>query len=368
MAAKLGLAVIVSVITGPFDLGSVVVRTALFVNSSDVQVTAVSDPFPTIVDAKGTDDLTDGFPVRLRAVEVDLNKADFSLNPTNCEPLHVSAIFTSTSGRTAPASARFQVGGCRELPFKPSFTASTQAKASKAGGASLIVKVAQKSGEANIHKVDLQLPAKLPARLSTLQKACLAAVFEVNPAGCPEGSDIGTAIVHTPVLANPLSGPAYLVSHGNEAFPDVVFVLQGEGITIDLVGHTDIKKGITYSRFETVPDAPVTTFETVLPEGPHSILGTNLPAKAKGSLCGQKLTMGTTITGQNGAIIKQNTKIAVAGCPKTRTLTRVQKLTAILEQCRRKHGKHKRGTCEAQARKRYDPLNKASTIIRAGRK
>ena len=99
-------------------------------------------------------------------------------------------------------------------------------------------------GKVNIRKVDLQLQSKLAARLSTLQKACVAAVFEANPAGCPEASDIGQAIVHTPILNNPLSGPAYLVSHGNEAFPDVVFVLQGEGITIVLEGGARSRTGL----------------------------------------------------------------------------------------------------------------------------
>jgi hypothetical protein len=152
--------------------------------------------------------------------------------------------------------------------------------------------------------------------LTTLQKACTEAQFNTNPAGCPEASNIGTATAVTPVLSVPLTGPAYLVSHGGAAFPDVEFVLQGEGVTIVLDGKTDIKKGITYSRFEAVPDAPISSFETVLPEGPHSIFGTNIPASAKYSLCGQKLVMPTTIVGQNGAQVTQSTNIAVTGCGK----------------------------------------------------
>ncbi len=149
----------------------------------------------------------------------------------------------------------------------------------------------------------------------------------MNPAGCPEGSNIGTATAVTPILNAPLTGPAYLVSHGGAAFPDVEFVLQGEGITIDLDGQTDIKDGITYSKFETVPDAPISSFETSLPEGPHSILGTDLPASASYSLCGQSLTMGTIITGQNGTQIKQTTKIAVAGCSSSATGKPTVKIT-----------------------------------------
>ena len=129
---------------------------------------------------------------------------------------------------------------------------------------------------------------------------------------------IGSATAHTPILQVPLSGPAYLVSHGGAAFPDVEFVLQaderGGDIEIVLDGGTQIKKGITYSNFETVPDAPISSFETVLPTGPHSILTANLPSADNYDLCGQALKMPTTLTGQNGAVIKQSTPIAVTGC------------------------------------------------------
>jgi hypothetical protein len=184
------------------------------------------------------------------------------------------------------------------------------------------VKVASKGGpqpgggEANIRSVRVELPKQLPSRLTTLQRACLAARFEANPAGCPKESNVGTATAVTPVLNSPLTGPAYLVSHGGAAFPDLEIVLQGEGITLILDGNTDIKKGITTSTFKTVPDAPISSFELKLPTGKFSVLGSNVPAKAAFSLCGQKLTMPTTITAQNGAIIKQTTKIAIAGCSK----------------------------------------------------
>jgi hypothetical protein len=115
-----------------------------------------------------------------------------------------------------------------------------------------------------------------------------------------------------------VAGPAYLVSHGGAAFPDLVLVLQGEGVTLQLIGSVDIKKQVTSSAFNSVPDAPVSSFELKLPEGPHSGLAAVLPAKAKGNLCGTSLTMPTTLTGQDGAIIKQNTKITITGCPKAK--------------------------------------------------
>jgi hypothetical protein len=324
--APLSLAVVTPAIAGPFDLGTVVVRVALYINPSTAQISAVSDPIPSILD---------GIPLDVRSVSLNMDRAGFTFNPTSCEALSVTGQAISTLGQVAGLSNRFQVGGCAGLAFKPSLTASTVGKASKANGASLTVKVAQKPGEADIHKVDLTLPMTLPARLTTLQQACTEAQFNTNPANCPPGAFIGTATATTPILSVPLTGPAILVSHGGAAFPDVEFLLQanerGSIIQIDLDGKTDIKRGVTYSRFETVPDAPITSFETSLNQGPHSILGVNLPESAKYSLCGQKLTIPTMIIGQSGAQTKQATPISVTGCSTALSFThKVKKKTLTL--------------------------------------
>ncbi len=174
---------------------------------------------------------------------------------------------------------------------------------------------------------------------------------------------IGNATIHTPVLRNPLSGPAYLVSHGSAAFPDVEFVLQGEGIKLVLDGKTQIKSGITYSKFESAPDAPFTVFETVLPAGPHGVLTPNVAESKKFSLCGENLAMPTIITGQNGVVIEHSTKIAITGCgevksAKVKKLTLMQKLHRALLSCqhRYKHSKSRRVKCERQAHARYTSL------------
>jgi hypothetical protein len=301
-----GLSVVVAANAGPYHLGNIVTRASISINPQTAAVTVVSNPLPRSVD---------GIPLRLQSVNVTVGEANnFTLNPTSCSASAVNATLTSTQGGSSAVSSPFQPANCNSLGFAPQFSASTQGQASKANGASLTVKVGYPKGSyANIAKVDVSLPKALPSRLTTLQKACTEAQFAANPAGCPSASAVGMATATTPLLNSALTGPAYLVSRGGAAFPDLVLLLQGEGVTIELVGNTDIKNGITYSKFETVPDAPVSSFELNLPQGPYSILGTNLPAGANYSLCGQKLVMPTEITGQNGAVIKQNTPIAVTG-------------------------------------------------------
>lgn len=324
----LGLAIVVHPEAGPFDLGPkpIVVRAGLYVDPHTAQVTVVTDPLPTIVK---------GIPLDVRSATVTIDRAgtaganQFIFNPTNCEPLSATGAIASTQGASASVSSRFQAADCASLPFKPKFTVSTWGGTSKKLGASLDVKVTSGAGQANIGKVHVTLPKQLPARLTTLQKACTEAAFAQNPATCPAASDVGFATAITPVLSLPLTGPAYLVSHGGAAFPDLVVVLQGQGegqgLRLDLVGNTNIKKSITTSTFSTVPDAPISSFELKLPQGPYSALGANLPASAHGGLCGTKLIMPTTITGQNGAQIQQSTRIAVAGCPKAHKASRTAK-------------------------------------------
>jgi hypothetical protein len=128
---------------------------------------------------------------------------------------------------------------------------------------------AQFGSQANIKSVKVDLPKQLPSRLTTLQKACTAAQFKVNPAGCPAASLVGYAKATTPLLPVPVEGPAYFVSNGGEAFPNLMMVLSGYGVIIDLVGDTFISKaGITSSTFKSVPDLPVSSFELTLPQGP----------------------------------------------------------------------------------------------------
>jgi hypothetical protein len=308
--APFGLSIVVPVIAGPFNLGTVVVRAAISVDPTTAQITVTTDPLPQILA---------GVPTNLRQINTVIDRPGFMFNPTSCAQKEFSGVAQSAQGTTAAISSRFQVGSCQSLAFKPNFKVTTQGKTSKAKGASLDAKIVyptttpganQASGQSNIGYVKVDLPKQLPSRLTTLQQACAAAQFAANPAGCPAASVVGHAKVITPLLPVPVEGPAYFVSHGGEAFPSLTMVLQGDGVTVDLVGTTFIKKGVTSSTFKSVPDVPFSSFELYLPEGKYSALAAN------GNLCTSKLVMPTAFVGQNGAEIHQSTKIGVTGCPK----------------------------------------------------
>ncbi len=303
--APFGIEVITPAVAGPFNLGTVTVRSRIEVDPHTAAVTITSDPIPQFVK---------GVPSQIKQLQVTVNRPGFQFNPTSCDPGPVTATLTGNQGATNTSSYPFNTQNCASLPFHPGVSATTAGRTSKADGASLGLTFTSHSGEAHVAKTILTIPATLPARLTTIQKACVAAVFEKDPAACPEGSVIGTATVHTPVLKNPVSGPIYLVSHGNAAWPDAELVLQGEGITVILDGQTAIKKGITTSSFESVPDVPFETVQATLPEGPHSALTTNLPLRDHYSLCGQHLTIPTALTGQNGTAINDTVKVSVQGC------------------------------------------------------
>jgi hypothetical protein len=313
--APYGLSIKVPIAAGPFTLETQVVRAKIEVDPHTAQLTITTDPLPAIID---------GIPADLRSINAVIDRPGFMFNPTNCNPASFSGTATSTEGASVAISSPFQVGSCQSLVFKPDFKLSTQSTASRGGGASLEAKIVyptgplggnQASSQANIASVKVELPKQLPSRLTTLQKACPAAQFEADPAGCPLASLVGHASAVTPVLPVPLVGPAYFVSHGGQAFPSLIVVLQGYGVTVDLVGTTFIsKQGITSSTFKEVPDVPISSFDLVLPKGPFSALTANLPAQAKGSFCGQKLAIPTVFTAQNGAVVRQSTPVTVTGC------------------------------------------------------
>jgi hypothetical protein len=318
--APFGLSIAVPIVAGPFNLGTEVVRAKIEVDPHTSQLTISTTAFPKTVK---------GIPTDIREIDAVIDRPEFMFNPSDCNSMSFSGTATSFEGATEPLSSHFQVGSCRSLTFAPNFKVSTSGKTSRANGASLTAKIVypvgnlganQASSQSNIASVKVDLPKQLPSRLTTLQKACSAKVFEANPANCPAASIVGHAKAITPVLPVPIEGPAYFVSHAGEEFPSLIAVLQGYGVTVDLVGSTFInsKTSITSSTFKNVPDVPIASFELSLPQGKYSALAAN------GNLCKTKLVMPTAFTGQDGAVIHQSTPISVTGCPKTKAKTKAK--------------------------------------------
>jgi hypothetical protein len=321
--APFGITFEVPAKAGPFDLernsanpagedpcDCVIVRGKIEINSLTSAITITSNP-PGTPGAIPTS--IEGIPLEIQRVNAITTRNDFQFNPTNCSKMEVTGTIHSSENGIEKIGIPFQVTNCRSLAFTPKFKVSVGAKTSKAGGASLSTTVTEPAGslgtQANLAKVKVELPKQLPSRLTTLQKACTSKQFELNPANCPSESKIGYAKVITPLVPVPLEGPAIFVSHGGEAFPSLTMVLQGYGVTIDLVGATFISKsGVTSTTFKTVPDQPFSSFTLTLPTGKYSAL------TALGNVCTEKLAMPTEFIAQNGAEIHQTTPISVTGC------------------------------------------------------
>ena len=313
--APYGITTVINAAVGPFSLGNDIVRTGIEVNS-----------------ITGAGDGGGQRPHHLQGHSVALESAERCDQQARlpgqshqlrcaCHEHRVDLVI-----RRDPIAVHAVPGDELQRPWvQTEIPASSDGKTSRANGAALNVKVGYPTGvQANIKSVLVTVPKQLPSRLSTLKNACLEKVFNANPYSCPSTSRVGGATVVTPVLPGKLTGPAFFVSHGGAAFPDLDLVLSGDGVTVILVGNTNIQKGITTSNFAAIPDVPVTSFETNLPVGKNSAV------TAVGNICKQSLVMPTTITAQNGKVIKQNTAISVSGCPVTILSQRVSGNKAIL--------------------------------------
>lgn len=302
---------------GPFDYGTIVTRAKIEIDPYTARVT-VSAALPTIVG---------GAPVRLRSLSVNIDHPGFVLNPTSCGALATETSLVSTLGATDDVSTPFQASGCEALAFAPKFSVSTGAHHTRRFGARLTVSVTARPGDANIRSVKVMLPKKIVADTETLKYACPAATFQANPASCPQQSRVGHAEVSTPALPGVLTGHAYFVSHGGAGFPNLDVVLNGDGVTVILVGDTIIKGRYTHSTFASLPDVPIASFSLSLPTGSHPALD------GYGNFCKSKMRMPITIVGQNGKSITRRPRIAVAGCKRKPAKRRKSK---------RRHGARKR--------------------------
>jgi DNA-binding beta-propeller fold protein YncE len=264
--APLSLAIITPAVAGPFDLGTVVVRAALDVNPETAQITAKSDPIPTILQ---------GIPLDVRSIALKMTRNQFTLNPTSCEKKQVTGIATSVLGQPAALSNPFQVGGCKALSFSPklkiSLKGGTRRNANPALKAVVVEGVA---GEANVARASVALPHSEfldQAHIGTVCTRVQFAAGAVPGEECPAGSIYGFAKAVTPLLDKPLEGPVYLRSSSN-TLPDLVASLRGQ-VDVVLDGRVDTDKaaGIR-TTFESVPDAAISTFTLEMKGGKKGLL------------------------------------------------------------------------------------------------
>jgi hypothetical protein len=246
--APLSFVIVAPAVAGPFDLGTVVNRVAVYLDPETARPRAVSDPVPQLLD---------GVPLDLRRIAMHVDRPSFALNPTSCNEESFSGAATSALGQVAPLSERFQAGGCRQLPYKPGFHARLFGPIHRGGHPKLRAIFTAKPGEAGTARVSFALPRTEFIDQAHFRTICTRVQFAARQ--CPPGSVYGHAKVLTPLLDYPLEGPVYLRSSSHE-LPDVVVALQGppsQPLEIDLDGRVDSVNGGVRVTFASVPDAPL---------------------------------------------------------------------------------------------------------------
>jgi hypothetical protein len=295
--APLSLAVVTPAVSGPYDLGNVVVRAAVRVDPTTAQVTTVSDPLPQIYG---------GVPLRARFLRVDLNRPGFTLNPTNCDPFSVDVTTLGDEGAASTQSPRFQVANCADLAFAPRLGLRLSGGVNRRGHPSIHATLSASQGEANVRALSVTLAKGELLDNSHIGTVCTRVEFANR--SCPAGALIGSAEVTSPLLDGPLTGPVFLRSSSHR-LPDVVISLSGQ-IDLELVGRVDSIGGRLRTTFENVPDAPFDTFTLDLAGGSRGLV-----TNSKG-LCESTKRAMVEMAGQNGATFSTRVKLA-AVCGKS---------------------------------------------------
>jgi hypothetical protein len=298
--APLSLAVVAPAVAGPFDLGSVVVRNALRIDPETAQITAVSDPLPTILH---------GIPLDLRDVRVSLDRDHFTLNPSNCDPLSVGGTISSAQGQSVERSNHFQVSGCDRLGFKPRLSLKLKGGTRRSDHPALTAVLRPRSGDANLARVQVALPHSEFLAQDHIKTICTRVQFAADQ--CPKGSIYGRVTATSPIVDYPLTGNVYLRSSSNP-LPDMVLALRGpanQPIEIDAVGRIDSKNGGIRTTFTTVPDQPLTQVVLRMPAGKKSLLENSQ------NICRAKQLATVQMSGQNGR--RSDSQVLLrAKCPK----------------------------------------------------
>jgi hypothetical protein len=303
--APYGLSIVVHAQAGPLDLGNVIVRAQVQIDRATAQLRVVTDPFPTILD---------GIPLQLRLANVVVDRPAFTFNPTSCAPMTATARITSTEGNVASKSTRFQVGDCAALAFSPKIALNVGAKGHTGNGASVpfSATVSMPKGDANLRSVSVTLPTTLNARLGVVNQACTLAAFQAGH--CTSKAQVGTAVVITPLLRDPLRGSVYFVKNPARVIPDLMVALRGP-VDIDVTSKISIPGGKALgTRFDTIPDTPFTKFTL------RFVSGKNGPLGAAANLCTSKSKAATASIGmraQTGELITFHQRLHINGCPKS---------------------------------------------------
>jgi hypothetical protein len=290
--APLSLLVVVPAVSGPYDLGNVVVRVAAFVDPRTAQITAVSDPLPTILD---------GIPLRTRMIQVDLDRDGFTLNPTNCDPFAFETSIVGDEGAAAALAPHFQVANCADLPFGPMLRIEMSGGVKRRGHPAVHALLTASRGEANLGSVTVTLPKGQLLDNSHFRTVCTRTAFAAD--SCPAGARIGRARVTTPLLDEPLAGAVYLRSSSHD-LPDLALDLEGQ-IEIELSARVDSVKGRLRTTFSAVPDAPFSSVSLDLLGGDKGLLQNG------DSLCGAKPRAAVRMRGQNGAAVRRNIALRI---------------------------------------------------------
>jgi hypothetical protein len=300
--APLSMAIVTPATAGPFDLGTIVVRVALSVNSTSGQITATADPIPSILQ---------GIPLDVRSIQVKLDRSQFARNGTSCEPLAVTGQLTSTLGQVASLSNRFQLGECSSLPFKPKLAIRLLGGTKRGSHPALRAVLQMPEGGANISRVSAALPHSEFLDQSHIGTVCTRVQFAADQ--CPAASVYGHAVATSPLVDYAVEGPVYLRSSSNK-LPDLVMALRGpahQPIEVEAVARIDSVKGGIRSTFEGVPDLPLGRVVLEMAGGKKGLLQNST------NICKGKHLATVKFNGQNGKVAELKPPLR-AKCTKKR--------------------------------------------------
>jgi hypothetical protein len=298
--APLSVVTIAPAVAGPFDLGTVVVRIALYLDPATGQGRAVSDPLPTILH---------GVPVDLRSVALRADRPNFTINPTSCDEMSFGGTAVSSLGAPAPLFDRFQVGGCSSLPYKPKLKVNLFGPIHRGGHPRLRAEFTARPGEANTARISFALPRSEFIDQAHFRTICTRVQFAANQ--CPAGSIYGHMRATSPLVDYAVEGPLYLRSSSHK-LPDLVAALRGpsyQPIEIELDGRVDSVNGGIRTIFEVVPDLPVAKAVVTMQGGKKGLFQNST------NICQGTHRATLKLNGQNGKTADSKPKI-VAQCSK----------------------------------------------------